>query len=165
MTGTRRRLTGRIQVSLPPDEAFRLFTPCGEQEWAAGWEPRFPAPAADDTEPGTVFETDAHGQHTIWLVLDRQWGTRISYARVTPGGLAGTVSVAVNAAGRHSEVDVTYDLTEPTGAAGHKLSEFASSYPAYLQSWQDAIAAWLRGSRRHTIGSLRPEPGVVRPAA
>ena len=26
MTGTRRRLTGRIQVSLPPDEAFRLFT-------------------------------------------------------------------------------------------------------------------------------------------
>ena len=151
MTGTRRRLTGRIQVSLPPDEAFRLFTPRGEQDWAAGWEPRFPAPAPDDTEPGTVFETDAHGQHTIWLVLDRQWGTRISYARVTPGGLAGTVTVVVNAAGRHSQVDVTYDLTELTGAsgavdtAGHELSEFASSYPVYLQSWQDAIAAWLRG--------------------
>jgi len=154
VTGTRRRLTGRIQVSLPPDEAFRLFTPRGEQDWAAGWEPRFPAPAPDDTEPGTVFETDAHGQHTIWLVLDRQRGTRISYARVTPGGLAGTVTVVVNAAGRHSEVDVTYDLTELTGAsgatgaadtAGHELSEFASSYPAYLQSWQDAIAAWLRG--------------------
>ena len=157
MTGTRRRLTGRIQVSLPPDEAFRLFTPRGEQDWAAGWEPRFPAPAPDDTEPGTVFETDAHGQHTIWLVLDRQWGTHISYARVTPGGLAGTVTVVVSAAGRHSEVDVTYDLTELAGATGatrstgaggapgHELSEFASTYPAYLQSWQDAIAAWLRG--------------------
>ena len=151
MTGTRRRLTGRIQVSLPPDEAFRLFTPRGEQDWAAGWEPRFPAPAPDDTEPGTVFETDAHGQQTIWLVLDRQWGTRISYARVTPGGLAGTVTVVVNAVGRHSEVHVTYDLTELTGTAGaadtagHELSEFASSYPAYLQSWQDAIAARLRG--------------------
>ena len=150
MTGTRQRLTGRIQVSLPPDEAFRLFTPRGEQEWAAGWEPRFPAPAPDDTEPGTVFETDAHGQHTIWLVLDRHGGKRIRYARVTPGGLAGTVTVAVNAAGRHSEVDVTYDLTEltgtgATGATGRKLSEFASAYPAYLQSWQDAIAAWLRG--------------------
>ena len=163
MTGTRRRLTGRIQVSLPPDEAFRLFTPRGEQDWAAGWEPRFPAPAPDDTEPGTVFETDAHGQHTIWLVLDRQHGTRISYARVTPGGLAGTVTVVVSAADRHSEVDVTYDLTELTsaagasgasgaagatgaaGAVGHELGEFASTYPAYLQSWQDAIAAWLRG--------------------
>ena len=148
MTRTRQRLTGRIQVSLPPDEAFRLFTPRGEQEWAAGWEPRFPAPAPDDTEPGTVFETDAHGQHTIWLVLDRHWGKRICYARVTPGGLAGTVTVAVNAASRHTEVDVTYDLTEltgATGATGHKLSEFASTYPAYLQSWQDAITAWLRG--------------------
>ena len=78
-------------------------------------------------------------------------GTRISYARVTPGGLAGSVTVVVNAAGRHSQVDVTYDLTELTGAtgaadtAGHELSEFASTYPAYLQSWQDAIAAWLRG--------------------
>ena len=118
MTGTRQRLTGRIQVSLPPDEAFRLFTPRGEQDWAAGWEPRFPAPAHDDAEPGTVFETNAHGQHTIWLVLDRQRGTRVSYARVTPGGLAGTVTVVVSAAGRHSEVDVTYDLTELTGAAG-----------------------------------------------
>ena len=132
MTGTRQRLTGRIQVSLPPDEAFRLFTPRGEQEWAAGWEPRFPAPAPDDTEPGTVFETDAHGQHTIWLVLDRHWGKRICYARVTPGGLAGTVTVAVNTAGRHTEVDVTYDLTEltgATGATGHKTQRVRQHLP------------------------------------
>ena len=27
---------------------------------------------------------DARGQTTTWLVLDRQWGKRISYARVTP---------------------------------------------------------------------------------
>ena len=145
MTGTRRRLTGRIQVGLPPDEAFRLFTPRGEQDWAAGWEPRFPAPASDDTEPGTVFETDAHGQHTIWVVLDRLWGTRICYARVTPGGLAGTVTIVVSAAGRHSEVDVTYELTELNGAAGHLLRDFARTYPSYLQSWQDAIAASLDG--------------------
>jgi hypothetical protein len=145
VTGTRRRLTGRIQVSLPPDEAFRLFTPRGEQEWAAGWEPRFPAPAPDDTEPGTVFETDAHGEHTIRLVLDRLWGTRICYARVTPGGLAGTVTVVVSAAGRHSEVDVTYELTELGGATGHQLRDFAHTYPGYLQSWRDAIAASLDG--------------------
>jgi hypothetical protein len=156
VTGTRRRLTGRIQVSLPPDEAFRLFTPRGEQDWAAGWEPRFPAPAPDDTEPGTVFETGANGQYTIWLVLDRVWGTRISYARVSPGGLAGTVTVAVRAADRHSEVDVTYELTELNGAAGHQLRDFARTYPGYLQSWQDAIAAWLDGQPsphpRHPAG-------------
>jgi hypothetical protein len=146
MTGMQRRLTGRIQVPLPPGEAFRLFTPRGEQDWAHGWHPSFPAAAPDDTEPGTVFETSAHGQHTIWLVTDRQPGTRISYARVTPGDQAGTVTVTLRAAGPHSEVEVTYQLTALTGPARDKLGEFADGYPAYLQSWQDAITAWLRNA-------------------
>jgi len=142
VTGAR-RLTGRVQVPLPPGEAFRLFTPRGEQDWAHGWHPRFPAPAPDDTEPGTVFETSAHGQHTIWLVTDRQPGTRISYARVTPGDQAGTVTVVITAAGQHSEAEVTYQLTPLTSDADRKLTEFADRYPAYLQSWQDAITARL----------------------
>jgi hypothetical protein len=143
MTGMQRRLTGRIQVPLPPGEALRLFTPRGEQDWALGWLPSFPAPASDDTQPGTVFETSAHGQHTIWLVTDRQPGKRISYARVTPGDQAGTVTVTISPAGQHSEAEVTYQLTALTGPATRKLSEFADGYSAYLQSWQDAIAAWI----------------------
>jgi hypothetical protein len=139
-----RRLTGRIQVALPPNEAFRLFTPRGEQDWVHGWRPHFPAPASDDTEPGTVFETSAHGQHTIWLATDRQPGKRISYARVTPGDQTGTVAVVISAAGRHSEVEVTYQLTALNSLANDKLSGFADGYPAYLQSWQDEITAWLR---------------------
>jgi hypothetical protein len=142
-----RRLTGRIQVPLPPEEAFRLFTPRGEQDWVHGWRPHFPAPASDDTEPGTVFETSAHGQHTIWLVTDRQPGKRISYARVTPGDQAGTVAVVISAAGRHSEVEVTYQLTALNSLADDKLSGFADGYPAYLQSWQDEITTWLHNGR------------------
>lgn len=145
MTGTQRRLTGRIRVALPPGEAFRLFTPRGEQDWVPGWHPRFPAPAPDDTEPGTVFETSAHGRRTIWLVIDRQPGKHISYARVTPDDRAGTVTVDISAAGRHSEVEVTYRLTALTGSAGRGLREFADGYPAYLRSWQEAIAAWIHG--------------------
>lgn len=141
MAATQRKLTGRIQVPLPPGEAFRLFTPRGEQDWAHGWHPAFPAPAPDDSEPGTVFETSAHGQHTIWLVTDRQPGKRIAYARVNPGEQAGTVSVTISASGHHSEVEVTYQLTALTGRAGRKLREFADGYAAYLQSWQDAITA------------------------
>jgi hypothetical protein len=145
MTGTQ-RLTGRIQVPLPPDEAFRLFTPRGEQHWVPGWHPSFPVLAPDDTEPGTVFETSAHGQHTIWLVTDRQPGKRISYARVTPADHAGTVTITISAAGQHSEVEVKYQLTALAGPAEHKISEFARNYPAYLQSWQEAIAVWLRNA-------------------
>jgi hypothetical protein len=175
MTGSQQRLTGHIQVALPPSEAFRLFTPLGEQDWVPGWQPHFPAPAADDTEPGTVFETSAHGHHTIWLVTGRQPGERISYARVTPGGLAGSVTISISPTGHsgvdhdgmdhsaanhsaanhsaanhsaanHSEVEVSYCLTALTGHADDKLREFADGYPAYLQSWQDAIAAHLQAT-------------------
>jgi hypothetical protein len=146
VTGAQRTLTGRIQVALPPAEAFRLFTPRGEQDWVQGWHPSFPAPAPDDTEPGTVFETTAHGQHTIWLVIDRQPGKRISYARVTPGEQAGTVTVTLSPVGRHSEIEVTYHLTALTEPASRKLSEFAAGYPAYLRSWQAAITAWLHNT-------------------
>ena len=84
MTGTQQKLTGRIQVALPPSEAFRLFTPRGEEDWAEGWHPHFPAPAPDDTEPGTVFVTDAHGQ-TPYGWWPRGTRVRASYAGVTPG--------------------------------------------------------------------------------
>ncbi len=42
-----------------------------------------------------------------------------------------------------SEVEVTYQLTALTKTARHALDDFADGYPAYLQSWQDAITAWL----------------------
>jgi hypothetical protein len=144
---SRQRLAGRIQVDLPPGEAFRLFTPRGEEDWADGWHPQFPAPVADDTEPGTVFETHAHGHRTTWLVTSREPGKCISYARVVPGEQAGTVTVMVSPARGGSEVAVSYDLTALTSAANLRLCEFADGYPAYLQSWQDAIAAWLDGGR------------------
>src|SRR5262249_7011439 len=105
------------------------------------------APAPDDTEPGTVFETHADGQHTIWVVTSRAPGKRISYARVTPGKRAGTVTVTITAAGGHSEVEVTYQLTALSAAAAHRLGECADGSAAYLQSGQDAITAWQHRRR------------------
>jgi Polyketide cyclase / dehydrase and lipid transport len=141
VTGGRERLTGRIEVALPPGEAYRLFTPLGEQDWAHGWHPRFPVPAPDDAEPGTVFETRAHGQHTVWVVTGREPGRRISYARVTPGDLAGTVTVTISPSGGDSAVEVTYELTPLTETARATLRDFADGYPGYLRSWQDAISS------------------------
>ncbi|HEY2276717.1 MAG TPA: SRPBCC family protein [Streptosporangiaceae bacterium] len=145
MTGPQ-RLTGRIRVAQPPAQAFRLFTARGEQDWAPGWAPAFPAETSDDTEPGTVFETSTHGQPTTWVVTGRQPGRCISYAQMTPGHRAGTVTVTLSPAGRHgesSDVEVTYQLTALSAAAQPALREFADGYPAFLQSWQDAISAGL----------------------
>lgn len=141
----RRRVGGRVRVPLPPDEAFALFTPRGEERWVRGWRPRFPVDAATDadgTEPGTVFETVHDGETTTWVVLAREPGRHISYARVTPGRRAGTVTVDI---GDDGAAEVTYDLTALTEEAARDLDEFAAGYPGFLRAWEDAIAAHLAG--------------------
>jgi hypothetical protein len=155
MTAAALRLTGRIRVALPPRETFGLFTPGGERAWADGWEPWLPAPVSDETEPGTVFVTDAHGHRTVWVVTGREPGRWICYARVTPGDRAGTVTItvrpasvrpaSVRPAGQHSEVEVSYQLTALSEAARDGLRDFADGYADYLRSWQDAIARCLQG--------------------
>lgn len=142
------RLTGGFVVPLPPDEAFHLFTPVGERAWVEGWDPMFPDPMGekDDTLPGTVFQTHADGDATTWVVLERRRGQSVSYARLTPGHRAGTVTVTLApapAAARITEVTVTYDLTALTETAQAELEAFAEGYPAFMRSWQDAIAKHL----------------------
>lgn len=139
------RLSGTVRVALPPREAFVLFTPRGEEKWVPGWRPRFPVAVSDDTAPGTVFETAAHGEVTTWVVLDRDPGRRISYARVTPGSRAGTVAVLLDAdaGGRHSLVRVAYSLTALTVDGDRELVDFAAAYPAFLASWEQAIGEFL----------------------
>ena len=141
------RLTGRLRVALPPEQAWRLFTARGEEEWVDGWEPRFPGPVDDDTEPGVVWQTGHGFEHTLWLVLDRDPGRRVSYPRVTPHDRAGTVTVTLApAADGGSDVEVTYVLTALTPDADARLAEFAAGYDAFLASWADAIATHLAGT-------------------
>src|SRR5579859_5392939 len=133
----RHRLSDRIQIALPAEEAFQLFTPRGEREWAGdGWDPTFPAPTSDDSEPGTVFETDAHGRRTTWLVTQRVWGRRIVYAQVVPGERAGSVTVTLNPAEGGSEAEVVYELTPLSDTGAHHLEQFADGYSGELQSWE-----------------------------
>lgn len=142
MTGVKYALTGHVPVPLPPAEALRLFTPRGEEEWVKGWRPRFPAPPPDDTLPGTVFETDSHGERTIWVVVDRQEGRSISYARVTPGSRAGTVTVTAAEDGQGgTTVEVTYVLTALSAQGARELRGFADRYTEFLRSWETSIAA------------------------
>jgi Polyketide cyclase / dehydrase and lipid transport len=138
------RLSERIRVALPAEEAFQLFTPRGECEWARGWDPTFPALTDDDSEPGTVFQIDAHGHRGTWLVTDREWGRRIAYAQVVPGQRAGSVTVTLDAIEGGSEVEVVYELTPLSEAGEHDLVQFAENYGDFMRSWQDEIATCLK---------------------
>ena len=126
---------GTLRVNAPAREAFEFFTPSGERRWAPGWDPRFPAPPADETAPGTVFTTLHSGQETIWVVTAREPGRSISYARVTPNGRAGTIEVrCVDLGDRTTRVEVTTDLTALDGTAPEPYAE-------YLRTWERLIAA------------------------
>jgi hypothetical protein len=135
-------LTGEVLVDLPPQRAYACFTPEGERAWAGGhWDPRYPAGLADDTEVGTVFVTGA----TTWIVLDAEPGRFVRYARTTPGDRAGLVSVSLAGTPEQTRATVTYTLTALSDDAQAGLDEFAAGYPAFLASWQEAIAASLGG--------------------
>jgi len=149
------RLAGEIEVALPPDQAFGLFTPSGEREWAEGWDPVFLAPGADETEPGTVFTT-AHGERrATWTVVGREAPIAISYVTLTPGERVGLVTVRLRPSATGSIAGVGYDLTALAPEANPGLQTFADHYPHFLEHWQDAIAAAL-AARAH---AQKPGPG------
>lgn len=137
------RLTGAFTLNLVPEKAFHLFTPRGERAWAAGWEPLFPVPTEDDSAPGTVFETNAHGVRTTWVVVDSVPPGRIRYAQLRPDERAGTVEVELAERDGGTEVTVTYHLTPLTDAAAPELEHFAAGYPAFLAGWPAAIATQM----------------------
>jgi hypothetical protein len=139
----RARLSGSVRLPPGYEAALFLFTPRGEKLWAEGWDPQFPAPADDDTEPGTVFETDHGQQRTTWVVCAREPGRSVRYARVVHGQNAGTVTVTLDdaaPAGGSRVATVDYDLTALSGEAAADLARFAAHYPQYLQHWEQAIA-------------------------
>lgn len=140
-------MTGSLEVALPPDQAFELFTPRGEESWTPGWTPRFPVNTDDDSAPGTVFQTTSAGSVTTWVVVRRTKGRHLKYARVVHGRNAGTVDVRLEPGKKRSTlITVTYDLTSLTDEGGRAIHSFASSYKDFLASWEKAIAHLLERS-------------------
>ena len=162
MTGRdhrRVRLHGTLAVQVPPAEAIELFTPSGERDWADGWDPSFPAPAADETEPGTVFETRGHGP-LIWVVIGRESGRCMKYAVVAPGIRAGTIEVACADDGSGTTIaTVTCDMTALSTHGEQWLAEFAAGYDGYLDHWSDAIATAIGVSGRPISRATAPDNG------
>ena len=150
------RLTGTIEVGLPPEQSFSLFTPSGERGWTAGWDPQFPTLVVDETELGTVFTTDHRGRSTIWTVVRREADTAIAYSRTTPGDRAGLVTVTLQPSAGGSTVTVGYALTALVPEADHALQQFAHHYPAFLAEWRDAIAAFIAAPHDGGAHDARP---------
>ena len=137
--------TGGFKLPLAPAAALALFTPEGERRWAGeSWDPFYPvAGEADDgAAAGTVFTTASDGGDAVWVVLERA-ADRVSYARVAPGRIAGTVAVTCTAGASADEcrVTVTYDVTSLGEEGAVYVRELEAGYDDFLEHWRRAILA------------------------
>jgi len=142
------RLTGTVEIALPPEQAFTMFTPSGERTWSHGWDPRFPSPAADETEPGTVFQTDHGGRESTWIVTRCDHGQSIQYVTTTAGERCGIVTVACEPSANGTKATVSYDFTALSHAAEAELGRFAMGFPSFLGHWESSIARAMNAARR-----------------
>lgn len=130
-------------MALPPAAAFGLFTPSGERAWTDGWDPQFPVPVADETEPGSAFTTAHRGRETTWVVVHREAGVSVTYSCLTPGDRAELVSVPLEPSPSGSTAIVDSDLTALAPDRNPALEGFADQNDHFLAGWQAAIANLL----------------------
>jgi hypothetical protein len=133
--------------TLPPPvlQAVPLFTPEGERHWTgSSWDPVYAITdaAGDGSAPGTVFTTESEGGAATWIVLQRR-DDGMSYARVTPGRIAGTISVscAPEASSDETRVTVRYDVTSLGPEGVSFVEQLEARYDEFLDEWRRAILA------------------------
>jgi hypothetical protein len=138
---------GHFTLPLPIAEAVPLFTPEGERRWAgASWDPVYAIPeaAGDDSAAGTVFTTESDGGAATWIVLERR-DDGMSYARVAPDRIAGTISVRCSQEVEETRVTVRYDVTSLGPEGVRFVGVLEDGYETFLGEWRRAILAGLVG--------------------
>jgi hypothetical protein len=148
---------GHFTLPLPVTSAVPLFTPEGERRWAgSSWDPVYAIPEAvsDGAAPGTVFTTESDGGEATWIVLERR-EDGMSYARVAPGRIAGTITVHCSQrAHGETRVTVRYDVTSLGPEGVDFVQELEAGYDAFLDGWRREILVGLeseRGSGARTL--------------
>jgi hypothetical protein len=142
---------GHFTLPLPVASAVPLFTPEGERRWAgSSWDPVYAIPeaAVDDSAPGTVFTTESDDGVATWIVLERR-NDGMSYARVAPGRIAGTIMVRCSRRVQdETRVTVRYDVTSLGPEGIDFVRELEAGYDAFLQEWRREILAGLESEHR-----------------
>lgn len=135
-------------------EAFPLFGPVREAEWATGWQPRFAAPfPPSQGADGAVFTTEGHGGESVWVMTayDSAAG-RIAYVVVTPRLVTCELEIHVSPAGDSaSRAEVTFRYTALEAEGNVYIEHWLGSFVGMAPHWEHALDARLL--------ALHPGPG------
>ena len=149
------KVSHRISLPLPADEALELFTPEGERLWIADWNPRHFHPANGETMEGMVFTTGEGSELTFWTLIEFDIVRhRLRYSRVTPGSRSTVVQVDCIPRGDHfCDVEVSYSLTGLSGVGNATIDAFVgAAYVAMIEGWRERIVMHLQRSPHRVFG-------------
>ena len=142
----REQVSHCIELPMPVDDCFPLFTAKGETLWVPDWNPVYLYPPDGTTTEGMVFVTGQGEEITYWTMVDHDPQHHYArYARVTPGFRSVMVEVKCNAVSANTTtVQVSYTLTGLSDAGNRQIRAFiGDAYVAMIEEWKSLILAWL----------------------
>jgi len=146
-----------FDVNAPIDEAFYLFTPVGEAQWEASFEPLFfkgdgtPIMGLsfwthNNMSDGEAVEDEEEHEITFWMMTSYDAKNhKVSYARMKP--LSDMSLINVELIMRNdgmSKAKVRYDITGISEAGNDYVKTMDEEYFAnWIKGWQSAINGFL----------------------
>jgi len=163
--------TSTITLNASLKEAFSLFGPIREREWAAGWDPQILYSTTDLVEEHMVFKTPSPHEHgepdytwTVSKYLPDQ--ALIEYTVFTPERLWWiTIQCREDIPNQTTKAAITYTYTGLTDK-GNAINERALQrmYAHHLRDWEEAINHYLKtGERQEHQGDGIDSPAATTP--
>jgi hypothetical protein len=143
---------GTFLLPVRPAEAFPMFDPVREAEWADGWRIEAVHPRPFRFEKDAVFEVPGpNAVVEVWTVVDVDAeACRVDYLAVAGRDLVRRVTVRCMAEGGGTRVMVRYRVTAWTPAGVARAGEYSR---AFIEAWRiPVLAALIRN------GVIRAEP-------
>ncbi len=136
-----------IVVNAPIENAFPLFGPLREKEWAVGWEPSLILSKDPLVEEHMIFQTKGHegeGKYT-WTITQYQPATYLIEYTVFTSERIWFIRVACEAVDNKTNATISYTYTGLTND-GNKKNKLAieKMYAHNLKDWEEAINHYLK---------------------
>ncbi len=140
-------------VNQPIEQAFELFGPVREKEWAEGWDPVILFSNGADVEEHMVFQTpgrEGEGNYT-WTVTQYQPEAYLIEYTVFTSERVWFIRVAGKQHETQTEVTVTYSYTGLT-EAGNRRNKVAieKMFAHDLKDWEEAINYYIKTGKQLT---------------
>lgn len=140
--------TGAFTLEIPVHEAFPLFSPLGEKDWAPDWNPELLFPPGETWCRGLVFRTQEESGPALWVVHSLSMDAhRVVYYRLEPELCAARIEVQCRALSKTAcEVRTTYGyvgLSDAGNAAIRSMTRAA--YEEKMARWKKWIDGLVEG--------------------